>query len=164
MLPRQCEISPPLTNTFPGVMSTEHLFSNDWSMENSSNIQQDLDPKGDDPQNYPYPISQGYHHQSIFLPPQPSTQEKPSPADSTKKKNAKKIPRPWNSLMAYRMDKQHQIMELYPGVNNKDIARIVGQMWKHESNEEKERYKVIAENYNFSQDFPCVEIICDVSS
>ncbi|RUO95491.1 high mobility group box domain-containing protein, partial [Jimgerdemannia flammicorona] len=92
------------------------------------NHQQDINSKSDTQTYNVYLVPNGYE-----------------PLLSTKKKNLKKIPRPKNCFMAYRMDKQHEIMKQWPGVNNKDISRIVGSMWKQESEEEKGRYKAIAE-------------------
>ncbi|RUP45074.1 hypothetical protein BC936DRAFT_148651 [Jimgerdemannia flammicorona] len=42
--------------------------------------------------------------------------------------------------MTYRMDKQHEIMAKWPGVNKQNISRIIASMWKRE---EKERYRAI---------------------
>lgn len=51
------------------------------------------------------------------------------------------IKRPLNSFMLYRRDKQSSI----PTNNHQSISRIIGEMWKRETIEEKERYTEMAQ-------------------
>nr|Q870J1.1 RecName: Full=HMG-box protein STE11 [Pneumocystis carinii]AAP13349.1 HMG-box protein STE11 [Pneumocystis carinii] len=51
------------------------------------------------------------------------------------------IKRPLNSFMLYRRDKQSSI----PTNNHQSISRIIGEMWKRETIEEKERYAEMAQ-------------------
>ncbi|KAG5518480.1 hypothetical protein PMAC_002875 [Pneumocystis sp. 'macacae'] len=64
----------------------------------------------------------------------------------TKKKSPSRgsvsgIKRPLNSFMLYRRDKQGSI----PTNNHQSISRIIGEMWKRETIEEKERYAEMAQ-------------------
>ncbi|RUS15408.1 hypothetical protein BC938DRAFT_476948 [Jimgerdemannia flammicorona] len=143
-------------------MGPENNPSNESNIEDTAtaldNHQQDINSKSDTQTYNVYLVPNGYEPllvasqlaqgKSATRPPSQKRSipiRLPHPAESTKKKNLKKIPRPKNCFMAYRMDKQHEIMKQWPGVNNKDISRIVGSMWKQESEEEKGRYKAIAE-------------------
>ncbi|KAL1917353.1 uncharacterized protein VTP21DRAFT_5009 [Calcarisporiella thermophila] len=67
------------------------------------------------------------------------------PTMSTLRKWRKKTPRPINCFMAYRMDKHHEILAKYPGMNNKEISRLVGEMWRVEPEEVKTEYRRRAE-------------------
>ncbi|KAI8922065.1 hypothetical protein DFJ77DRAFT_505831 [Powellomyces hirtus] len=57
----------------------------------------------------------------------------------------KRIPRPSNSFMTYRMDKQHEVLAYHAGANNKDISVIIGEMWRKETQPVKEYYRKKAE-------------------
>lgn len=84
-----------------------------------------------------------------------------SAIDSTtsKKKSSPKlnipnsaIKRPLNSFMLYRRDKQSSI----PTNNHQSISRIIGEMWKRETIEEKERYAEMAlrERERHAKEYP----------
>ncbi|KAI9008411.1 high mobility group box domain-containing protein, partial [Gaertneriomyces semiglobifer] len=81
-------------------------------------------------QQHPYAAYQ----QQYYYPP-----AKPKPAAP------KRIPRPANSFMTYRMEKQYQVLAENAGVNNKDISVIIGEMWRNEPEEVKEYYRKKAE-------------------
>ena len=55
------------------------------------------------------------------------------------------IPRPKNSFMTYRAERQHEVLISNPGANNKDVSKIIGAMWRTESPEVKEYYRKRAE-------------------
>lgn len=55
-----------------------------------------------------------------------------------------KIKRPMNSFMLYRRDKQHEIAQKHPGINYREVNRIVGELWRAESKEIKEIYSRMA--------------------
>ncbi|PVU94406.1 hypothetical protein BB561_002563 [Smittium simulii] len=65
---------------------------------------------------------------------------------ATKANKAKRTPRPPNSFILYRKDKQEDVIKTNLGVSNKEISIIIGKMWKSESPETKEKYKNLAEN------------------
>ncbi|KAJ3183122.1 hypothetical protein HDU87_007545 [Geranomyces variabilis] len=71
----------------------------------------------------------------------PSTQSVPSKPPEV----PKRIPRPSNSFMTYRMEKQHEVLAHHAGANNKDISVIIGDMWRNESEPVKEYYRKKAE-------------------
>ncbi|ORY84221.1 transcription factor ste11, partial [Protomyces lactucae-debilis] len=48
--------------------------------------------------------------------------------------------RPLNSFMLYRKDKWPTV----PNKNHQSISRIIGEMWRNESRETKERYDSLA--------------------
>ncbi|KAJ3141554.1 Casanova [Geranomyces variabilis] len=86
--------------------------------------------------------------------PQPAKQTQPSgpppnqpvPLAPSKPPEApKRIPRPSNSFMTYRMEKQHEVLAHHAGANNKDISVIIGDMWRNESEPVKEYYRKKAE-------------------
>lgn len=56
----------------------------------------------------------------------------------------KKIPRPMNCFMTYRVEKQQQIVDQCPGANHRDISKIVAKWWRELSAAEKEPYRVQA--------------------
>ncbi|KAG4304759.1 hypothetical protein PORY_001812 [Pneumocystis oryctolagi] len=62
------------------------------------------------------------------------------------------IKRPLNSFMLYRRDKQSSI----PTNNHQSISRIIGEMWKRETIEEKERYAEMAlrERERHAKEYP----------
>jgi hypothetical protein len=51
-----------------------------------------------------------------------------------------KIPRPLNSFMIFRLEKQHEIVDQCPGANHRDISKIISKWWKEISAEEKQKY------------------------
>lgn len=56
------------------------------------------------------------------------------------KKNTGKIPRPLNSFMIYRLEKQKEILDQCPGANHRDISKIVSKWWNELSDKEKQPY------------------------
>ncbi|KAG4302919.1 hypothetical protein PCK1_000862 [Pneumocystis canis] len=88
-----------------------------------------------------------------------SSDSVPLAADSSKKKSPSRssvsglgIKRPLNSFMLYRRDKQSSI----PTNNHQSISRIIGEMWKRETIEEKERYAEMAlrERERHAKEYP----------
>ena len=55
-----------------------------------------------------------------------------------------KINRPMNSFMLYKRDKKHEILALYPGINFREISKIVADQWKMEDVGVKKRYSQMA--------------------
>ncbi|RCH99548.1 hypothetical protein CU097_015596 [Rhizopus azygosporus] len=58
--------------------------------------------------------------------------------------DASKIPRPMNSFMIYRLEKQREIVKECPGANHRDISKIIAKWWKEMSDEEKQPYRAKA--------------------
>ncbi|KAK4517655.1 uncharacterized protein ATC70_000995 [Mucor velutinosus] len=56
-----------------------------------------------------------------------------------------KIPRPLNSFMIFRLEKQKDIVEKCPGANHRDISKIISKWWKELSKTEKQWYIAEAE-------------------
>ncbi|RKP01646.1 hypothetical protein CXG81DRAFT_11716, partial [Caulochytrium protostelioides] len=56
-----------------------------------------------------------------------------------------KVPRPPNSFMTFRMDKQHAVLASYPDANNMDISKIIGAMWRDADPAVKQIYRERAE-------------------
>lgn len=59
--------------------------------------------------------------------------------------NMKKVPRPLNCFMTYRLEKQREILEQCPGANHRDISKITAKWWKNMTFAEKEPYRRKAE-------------------
>ncbi|KAI7888634.1 high mobility group box domain-containing protein, partial [Mucor mucedo] len=57
---------------------------------------------------------------------------------------AKKIPRPMNCFMTYRLEKQQQIVNQCPGANHRDISKIIAKWWRELSDAEKDPYRIKA--------------------
>ncbi|KAI8145656.1 hypothetical protein BJV82DRAFT_666229 [Fennellomyces sp. T-0311] len=53
----------------------------------------------------------------------------------------KKVPRPMNCFLAFRLEKQNEIVSRCPGANHRDISKIIAKWWKEISEEEKEPYR-----------------------
>ncbi|KAI7857681.1 hypothetical protein BDC45DRAFT_578115 [Circinella umbellata] len=62
-----------------------------------------------------------------------------------RKRDPNRVPRPMNCFLAYRLEKQKQIASICPGTNHREISKIVAKWWSEESDEEKEKYRLIAE-------------------
>ena len=62
-----------------------------------------------------------------------------------RKRDPSRVPRPMNCFLAYRLEKQKQIASICPGTNHREISKIVAKWWSGESDEEKEKYRLIAE-------------------
>lgn len=63
----------------------------------------------------------------------------PAPAE------VEKIPRPLNSFMIFRLEKQRDIVEKCPGANHRDISKIISKWWKELGKSEKQWYIAEAE-------------------
>lgn len=55
--------------------------------------------------------------------------------------SSSKIPRPMNCFLAFRLEKQQEIISRCPGANHRDISKIIAKWWKSMPNEEKEPYR-----------------------
>jgi hypothetical protein len=60
------------------------------------------------------------------------------------KKENKKAPRPLNSFMIYRLEKQHLIFEKCPGINHRDVSKIIAKWWRELPEGEKRGYEAKA--------------------
>lgn len=65
-----------------------------------------------------------------------------APESSPKEKNP---PRPPNAFILYRKAKQAEIIAHNPGISNNDVSKIVGPMWKEETDEIVEGFRRAAE-------------------
>lgn len=63
------------------------------------------------------------------------------PKASSSKTQAKKIPRPMNCFLAFRLEKQSEIVARCPGANHRDISKIIAKWWKETPEEEKQPYR-----------------------
>ncbi|PVU91441.1 hypothetical protein BB559_004131 [Furculomyces boomerangus] len=68
----------------------------------------------------------------------------------------KRTPRPPNAFIIYRKEKQADVLKKNQGVSNKEISKIIGKMWREESQEVKDTYKGKAEveKNNHKKKFP----------
>ena len=57
----------------------------------------------------------------------------------------KEPPRPPNAFILYRKDKQSGIAIANLGITNNDISRIIGQMWRNETESVRQQYQALAE-------------------
>ncbi|ORZ02439.1 high mobility group box domain-containing protein, partial [Syncephalastrum racemosum] len=57
------------------------------------------------------------------------------------KKNADHISRPMNCFLAYRLEKQGEIIARFPEANHRDISKIVAKWWRDLPEEEKQPYR-----------------------
>jgi len=62
-----------------------------------------------------------------------------------KPQDSPRVPRPLNSFMMYRKEKQHEVLARYPNVDNRDISRIVAEWWNAESDAVKKEFRTRAE-------------------
>lgn len=67
------------------------------------------------------------------------------PRRKQKKQDSDRIPRPMNCFMAYRLEKQKEIVARCPGANHRDISKVVAKWWRRESENVKQKYRNIAE-------------------
>ncbi|KAG2208242.1 hypothetical protein INT47_006097 [Mucor saturninus] len=56
----------------------------------------------------------------------------------------KKIPRPMNCFMTFRVEKQKEILDKCPGANHRDISKIVAKWWRDFPDHKKEPYRAKA--------------------
>ncbi|KAJ2873388.1 slightly ste11-like protein [Coemansia aciculifera] len=57
----------------------------------------------------------------------------------------KRTPRPPNAFILYRKAKQAEVIRDHPGVSNKDVSCIIGQMWKSEEPHVQDKFREQAE-------------------
>ncbi|KAJ1998027.1 hypothetical protein GGI04_005177, partial [Coemansia thaxteri] len=57
----------------------------------------------------------------------------------------KRTPRPPNAFILYRKAKQSEVIRDHPGVSNKDVSCIIGQMWKSEDPAVQDKFREQAE-------------------
>lgn len=62
------------------------------------------------------------------------------PVTTTSPAKPAKIPRPLNSFMIFRLEKQREILDRCPGANHRDISKIISKWWKELSSEDKQKY------------------------
>lgn len=55
-----------------------------------------------------------------------------------------KIPRPRNAFILYRQHHNAGVVAQNPGLANPGISKVIGELWRNESAEEKERWKTFA--------------------
>ncbi|KAI8331064.1 high mobility group box domain-containing protein [Chlamydoabsidia padenii] len=55
-----------------------------------------------------------------------------------------KVPRPINCFMAFRLDKYPQVVSQSPGLNHRDISKVISKWWKESSEAEKAPYYAMA--------------------
>ena len=58
---------------------------------------------------------------------------------------AKKTPRPMSAYVFFTMEKRMELFEMNPNIPQKDIIRVIAQLWKETSSEDREKYKKLAE-------------------
>ncbi|KAI8332895.1 high mobility group box domain-containing protein [Chlamydoabsidia padenii] len=63
---------------------------------------------------------------------------------TNKNTKPKKIGRPINCFMAFRLEKHQEISSQTPGLNHRDISKIIAKWWKEASEAEKAPYRAIA--------------------
>ncbi|ORZ03864.1 high mobility group box domain-containing protein [Syncephalastrum racemosum] len=52
--------------------------------------------------------------------------------------------RPLNCFIVYRLEKQKEVLAAHPGLNHRDVSRIVGSWWRELSEDEKAPYYELA--------------------
>ncbi|KNC99311.1 uncharacterized protein SPPG_05561 [Spizellomyces punctatus DAOM BR117] len=85
-------------------------------------------------------------YDTSFQTPASSTQPEMSNVKSYNLQKPKKAPRPANSFIIYRREKQDEVMRANEGITNNEASRLIGQMWANEPAEVKEIYKRKAED------------------
>ncbi|CAO3581756.1 unnamed protein product [Absidia cylindrospora] len=65
--------------------------------------------------------------------------------DKSTSDNSKKIGRPINCFLAFRLEKYREVSSRCPGLNHRDISKIVANWWKKATETEKAPYRAIAE-------------------
>ncbi|CEP10159.1 hypothetical protein [Parasitella parasitica] len=69
----------------------------------------------------------------------------PSPSVANNTAEVEKIPRPLNSFMIFRLEKQREIVDKCPGANHRDISKIISKWWKELPKNDKDWYVAEAE-------------------
>lgn len=87
--------------------------------------------------NSPFSTSSSSSSSSFSSPLSKSTTSAPTEVE--------KIPRPLNSFMIFRLEKQRDIVEKCPGANHRDISKIISKWWKELGKSEKQWYIAEAE-------------------
>ncbi|KAI9471982.1 MAG: hypothetical protein EXX96DRAFT_343037 [Benjaminiella poitrasii] len=54
--------------------------------------------------------------------------------------SSNKIPRPLNSFIIFRLEKQREIVKQCPGANHRDISKIISKWWREMTPEKKQVY------------------------
>jgi hypothetical protein len=57
-----------------------------------------------------------------------------------KQEEPAKIPRPLNSFMIFRIEKQQEIVQQCPGANHRDMSKIISKWWRELAPEKKQDY------------------------
>ncbi|KAI9820700.1 MAG: hypothetical protein M1827_005069 [Pycnora praestabilis] len=57
----------------------------------------------------------------------------------------RKVPRPRNSFILYRQHNSATVAKQHPGLANPDISKIIARQWNNESLDERNRWKIYAE-------------------
>ncbi|KAJ2548922.1 slightly ste11-like protein, partial [Coemansia sp. RSA 1933] len=105
------------------------------------------------------PIFSTLSFQSSQMPEYDSYGRQPKPR-SNRVIKPKRTPRPPNAFILYRKAKQAEVIRDNPGVSNKDVSCIIGQMWKAEdplvqdkfreqAELEKKKHKEMHPNYKY---------------
>ncbi|KAJ1918573.1 hypothetical protein H4219_002510 [Mycoemilia scoparia] len=97
------------------------------------------------PQSHPEPQSSfttlSFHHAQLQdYDPTSRTMRR-----ATKASKPKHTPRPANAFILYRKAKQAEVIQTNPGVSNKEVSVIIGNMWRNESPEVTQKYRDMAE-------------------
>ncbi|KAG9888857.1 hypothetical protein KCV02_g18247, partial [Aureobasidium melanogenum] len=87
-------------------------------------------------------LSPGSHHQSDAT----AMSMPGSPASSGSPKKGPKASRPANAFILYRKHHHSDIVARNPGLHNNEISKIIGKMWRDESEPVKKQWKDKAEN------------------
>ncbi|KAG9960330.1 hypothetical protein KCU61_g6724, partial [Aureobasidium melanogenum] len=87
-------------------------------------------------------LSPGSHHQSDAT----AMSSPGSPASSGSPKKGPKVSRPANAFILYRKHHHSDIVARNPGLHNNEISKIIGKMWRDESEPVKKQWKDKAEN------------------
>jgi len=84
--------------------------------------------------NFVKPINQNQNQMSPFLLTPPTT-------TTTSSRRRSDILRPPNPFILYRQEHHSKVLAEHEGISNTEISKIIGKMWKNESEEVKNKYK-----------------------
>ncbi|KAL2311744.1 Mating-type M-specific polypeptide Mc [Schizosaccharomyces pombe] len=62
-------------------------------------------------------------------------------------KSTERTPRPPNAFILYRKEKHATLLKSNPSINNSQVSKLVGEMWRNESKEVRMRYFKMSEFY-----------------
>ncbi|ORY19972.1 hypothetical protein LY90DRAFT_434987, partial [Neocallimastix californiae] len=65
----------------------------------------------------------------------------PTVTSTTSSRRRNEILRPPNPFILYRQEHHSQVLAEHEGISNTEISKIIGKMWKEESEEVKNKYK-----------------------